>query len=183
MGAERRFRSTCAEATEALGEALGRVLDRGAVVALSGDLGAGKTTFVRGLARGLDVTEPATSPTFTLMQEHEGRVPFFHFDAWMAGREAAFLDSGGSDYLGGEGVAAVEWSERIAEHLPTPRIEVRLQHLSPEERGVRLSVTGPGDGRAALEALLDGLPSISGLVDLSSASGEPPGPTSVHGGA
>ena len=89
----RTFRSRSAEETAALGEALGRRLGQGAVIALDGELGAGKTVFVQGLARGLGVEEPVTSPSFTLMHEHAGRLTLHHFDAWMTGREVAFLEA------------------------------------------------------------------------------------------
>ena len=160
--AARAFLAPSPEATEALGESLGRGLGAGAVVALLGELGAGKTTFVRGLARGLEVEEPVTSPTFTLMQEHAGRVPLHHFDAWMAAREEAFLESGGAELLGGEGVAAVEWADRLLAWLPVPRIEVELRHVQAGPGGadtgrrevlVRLVLppgapAGPGRGSA-----------------------------------
>ena len=151
------------EATEALAERLGRHLSAGAVVALIGDLGAGKTAFARGVACGLDVADPLTSPTFTLMQEYEGRVPLYHFDAWMDGREALFLEGGGADYLGGGGVALVEWADRVEGYLPAPRLEVRLEHRGEAQRAIELGlvpgtpesvcVALRGAARAALEAL------------------------------
>ena len=181
----RRFRSTSPEATESLGEALGRSLTAaGAVVALNGELGAGKTTLVRGLARGLGVRQPITSPTFALMHEALGRLPFFHFDAWMAGRESAFLEGGGADYLGGEGVAVVEWADRIAGLLPSPRLEVRLSHLAPDERRLELAIvpaalgSGPRAGalQTALEALLSRIEAAPGLDPVSPVSrGDSPG--------
>ena len=159
----RRVRSESPEATEALGEALGHHLGPGCVVALAGELGAGKTVLVRGLARGLGVEEAITSPTFTLMHEFEGRCPLYHFDAWMAGREALFLDGGGAEYLGGDGVAVVEWADRVAEWLPLPHLEVRLEHRAPEVRRLTLRLVGPADGprgealrRALWTALPDG---------------------------
>ncbi len=131
MGAERTLRSWVSAdpaTTEALGEALGRILRAGDVVALDGDLGAGKTTFVRGLARGLDVTEDVSSPTFILMNTYSGRVPLYHLDAWMADRGDAFLAEGGAEWLGGEGVAVVEWAERVRSWLPADCLWVRLAH-------------------------------------------------------
>lgn len=138
----RRFRSYFEEATERLGEQLGHWLPRGALVALDGELGSGKTTFVRGLARGLGVPETPTSPSFVLMQEYLGRMPFYHFDAWMAGREALFLQGGGAEYLEGDGVAAVEWGARIESFLPRPRIAVRFAHHAEHAREVELQVLG-----------------------------------------
>jgi len=179
MAPERAFHSHSVEATEALGEALGRGLDAGAVVALVGELGAGKTALARGLARGLDVAEGATSPTFTLMHEHAGRVPLYHFDAWMAGREATFLEGGGSDYLGGDGVAVVEWAERVEAWLPLPRLELRLAHLGPEERLLELRVIGTGAAAGALEAALEALEPGPELLEVSPRGSEPPGAASV----
>ncbi len=175
----RRFVSRSVEATERLGEDLGRGLGPGALVALEGDLGSGKTALVRGLARGLGVTDEARSPTFTLMQEHAGRVPFYHFDAWMAGREALFLQGGGSEYLEGEGVAAVEWAERIEPFLPRPRLAVRLAHRTPEEREIVVGVLGveghaPPARRAlekSLHAALSSLASAEGLEELPGEGG------------
>ena len=104
--------------TEALGEELARRLEPGAVVAFSGDLGAGKTAFVRGMARGLGIGERVTSPTFTIVNEYEGgRLPMFHFDMYRLGSADELYDIGWEDYLVRGGVCAVEWSENIREAL------------------------------------------------------------------
>ena len=104
--------------TESLGEELARRLEPGAVVAFSGDLGAGKTAFVRGMARGLGIGERVTSPTFTIVNEYEGgRLPLFHFDMYRLGSEDELYDIGWEDYLVRGGVCAVEWSENIREAL------------------------------------------------------------------
>lgn len=176
--AGRAFQSTSPEATVALGRALGAGLFPGAVVALVGELGGGKTTLVRGLAAGLGVRDAVTSPSFTLMHEYEGPVPLFHFDAWMAGRETGFLEDGGADYLGGDGVAVVEWADRIEALLPRPYLRVTLAHRSPAERRLELAVlpAAPGAGpreleaQAALEALLAALEPLPGLSAVSPVS-------------
>lgn len=129
-------RSPAPEVTEALGEALGRSLPAGSVLALVGELGAGKTCLVRGLARGLGLVSEVTSPTFTRMVEHEGERPLFHFDAWREGSRELLADAG--EVLQGAGIAAVEWADRVAGFLPRPRLELRLAHLGPEARGVEL---------------------------------------------
>ena len=131
MGAPERtgFRllSRSAEATEGGGGALGRLLLPDSVVALDGDLGAGKTTFVRGLARGLGLEEGVSSPTYVLMQAHEGgRLPLYHFDAWMEGREKALFLDGGDHWLRAGGVAVVEWAERVEPWLPSEGLLLRF---------------------------------------------------------
>jgi len=145
MAAELRVRSTSAQATEALAEGLGRRARPGLVIALTGDLGSGKTTFVRGLARGLDCEEPVSSPTYTLMHEYPGRLTLFHFDAWMEQREKSYLLDGGSVFLAGSGVAVVEWAERVADDLPEPRVEIDLHHVGPDVRELVLRVRGDDD--------------------------------------
>lgn len=112
------YRTASEAETEALGEALGRTLSPGAVVAFTGDLGAGKTAFTRGLARGLDIRERVTSPTFTIVNEYEGgRLPLFHFDMYRLGSSDELFDIGWEDYLRRGGVCAVEWSEKVADAL------------------------------------------------------------------
>ena len=100
--------------TEAVGAALARVLQPGTVIAYRGDLGAGKTAFTRGLARGLGVQEGVTSPTYTIVNEYlGGRMPLFHFDMYRLGSEDELFDIGWDDYLDRGGVCAVEWSENV----------------------------------------------------------------------
>ena len=152
MAAELAWTTASAEETEALGEALGRVLPAGAVVALRGELGSGKTTLVRGLARGLGIPQGVASPTYTLMQAHEGgRLALYHYDAWMEGREKALLADGAGEWLGREGVSVVEWADRVAPWLPMPRIEIDLVPLAPQARRItlRLLSAPEGGGRAA----------------------------------
>ena len=112
------------EQTEALGEALGRKLQPGAVVAYFGGLGMGKTAFTRGLARGLGCTERVTSPTFTIVNEYPGRIPLCHFDMYRLESSDALFDIGWEDYLAGGGVCAVEWSELVEDALPPESIRV-----------------------------------------------------------
>lgn len=141
---ERRFHSPSAEATEALGAALAERLEPGWVIALCGELGAGKTCFARGVARGLGVREPVTSPTYTLMHSYEGRWPVHHLDAWMEGRGKAFLTDGGSEWLRTSGIALVEWAERVEPWLPLPRLEVLLQHRARDQRSIAIRVLAAG---------------------------------------
>lgn len=104
--------------TEQVGEALAHTLAPGAVVAFTGDLGAGKTAFVRGMARGLGIDSRVTSPTFTIVNEYEGgRLPLFHFDMYRLASAEELFDIGWEDFLRREGVCAVEWSENVSEAL------------------------------------------------------------------
>ena len=112
--------------TEALGARLAPRLEPGTVIAFTGDLGAGKTAFTRGLARGLGVTERVTSPTFTIVNEYEGgRLPLFHFDLYRLGSSDELFDIGWEDYLSRGGVCAVEWSENAALEEDTVSVEIR----------------------------------------------------------
>ncbi len=132
-----RFITNTPEETEALGARLARALEPGAVVAFTGDLGAGKTAFVRGLARGLGVQDRVTSPTFTIVNEYEGgRLPLFHFDLYRLGSADELFDIGWEDYLARGGVCAVEWSERMEELLEPGTIRVDLRRGEDESRRV-----------------------------------------------
>jgi tRNA threonylcarbamoyladenosine biosynthesis protein TsaE len=167
MAADRkRFRSLSTEATEQLARTLGESFEGGELIALDGELGAGKTAFVRGLARGLGIEGPVSSPTFTLMQEYEGRLLLRHFDAWMESRERSFLADGGSDALEDGAVCAIEWSERIADWLPEPYLRIALAHLALEERRIELEVVGAGPAADRLRAALDALGPIPELEPL-----------------
>lgn len=124
--------------TEALGEALGRILPPGAVIAYRGDLGAGKTAFTRGLARGLGANEQVTSPTYTIVNEYlSGRMPLFHFDMYRLGNSDELFDIGWEDYLERQGVCAVEWSENVADAL-SGAITVMLEKTGEDTRRIVL---------------------------------------------
>ena len=116
------------EDTEDIGARLAEQLEPGAVVAFTGDLGAGKTAFTRGLARGLGIPDRITSPTFTIVNEYEGgRLPLFHFDLYRLGSSDELFDIGWEDYLSRGGVCAVEWSENVADALEEDAIRVDLR--------------------------------------------------------
>ena len=133
------------EDTEALGEKLAMQLKPGAIVAYTGDLGAGKTAFTRGLARGLGITEPVTSPTYTIVNEYlSGRMPLFHFDMYRLGSSEELFDIGWEDYLARGGVCAVEWSENVMDAMENA-IFVRIQSLGDNDR--EITIEG-GDGVA-----------------------------------
>ena len=160
------------ELTEALGAELATRLRPGDVVALEGDLGTGKTCFVRGVARGLGVVGPVTSPTFTLMHVYEGRMSVYHLDAWMTERGEAFLEDGGAEWLTAEGVALVEWAERVEEWLPPERFEVRLEHRGEGKRGVELRWLGRG---RRLEGVGTGLRGAGGAGPRGTGGADPRG--------
>lgn len=132
------FETHSPEQTEALGEALGKVLSPGAVVAYTGDLGAGKTAFTRGLAKGLGASEPVTSPTYTIVNEYlSGRIPLFHFDMYRLGSSEDLFDIGWEDYLERGGVCALEWSENVADALENP-IRVQLEKTGESSRKITI---------------------------------------------
>ena len=135
------------EETEALGAALAKTLQPGTVIAYTGDLGAGKTAFTRGLARGLGIREPVTSPTYTIVNEYlSGRLPLFHFDMYRLSCSDDLFDIGWEDYLERGGVCAVEWSENVADAM-ADAIQIRIEKTGEDSR--RISVEG-GIGLADL---------------------------------
>ena len=126
--------------TEAVAEKLARVLRPGAVIAYRGDLGAGKTAFTRGLARGLGCDDMVTSPTYTIVNEYlSGRMPLFHFDMYRLGSADDLWDIGWEDYLDRGGVCAVEWSENVEEALDRC-ILVNIEKIGDESR--RITIEG-----------------------------------------
>ena len=133
--------------TEAVGEKLAQILRPGTVIAYKGDLGAGKTAFTRGLARGLGCADPVTSPTYTIVNEYlSGRMPLFHFDMYRLRSADDLWDIGWEDYLDRGGVCAVEWSENVAEAMEDA-MTVRIEKTGEESR--RITVEG-GEGFASV---------------------------------
>ncbi|HIS65751.1 MAG TPA: tRNA (adenosine(37)-N6)-threonylcarbamoyltransferase complex ATPase subunit type 1 TsaE [Candidatus Avoscillospira avistercoris] len=126
--------------TERLGAALARYLLPGDVLAYTGDLGAGKTAFTRGLAAGLGITDRVTSPTYTVVNEYlNGRLPLFHFDMYRLHSADELFDIGWEDYLTRGGVCAVEWSENVEDALEDPiRVELRKVDDDPEQRVISI---------------------------------------------
>jgi tRNA threonylcarbamoyladenosine biosynthesis protein TsaE len=134
-----RIDSHSAAATEAVGARVAARLEPGDVVVVSGEVGAGKTTLIRGACRALGIEEPVTSPTFTIGQRYRGgRLPVSHLDLYrlesLEGEDPALLD----DYLGPGGVAFVEWPAVGSERLGRPALEIRLEHAGGEERRVEI---------------------------------------------
>jgi tRNA threonylcarbamoyladenosine biosynthesis protein TsaE len=125
--------------TELLGEKFGRAADHGSVIALSGDLGAGKTQFVKGLARGLGISARVHSPTFTLMNEYGGgRLKLFHLDLYRLETRAQILSAGLEEFFQPDGVSVIEWAERIADcELRIANLKnVRIKILNESERKI-----------------------------------------------
>ena len=124
--------------TEAVGAALGRIIPAGTVLAYRGDLGAGKTAFTRGLARGLGYNEPVTSPTYTIVNEYlGGRLPLFHFDMYRLHSSDDLWDIGWDDYLERGGICAVEWSENVDDAMENA-VYVTIEKTGEESRRITL---------------------------------------------
>ena len=140
------FITSSPEETEKIGAALAKILAPGTVIAYRGELGAGKTAFTRGLARGLGCTDMVTSPTYTIVNEYlNGRMPLFHFDMYRLASADDLWDIGWDDYLERGGVCAVEWSENVAEALEEP-ITVTIEKTGPGSR--RITIEGVNDHAA-----------------------------------
>ena len=132
------FITNCPEETEALGERLAKILTPGTILAYRGDLGAGKTAFTRGLARGLDCREQVTSPTYTIVNEYlGGRLPLFHFDMYRLHSSDDLFDIGWDDYLDRNGICAVEWSENVADAMEDP-ITVTIEKIGENARRITI---------------------------------------------
>ncbi len=117
-----------AKETFALGEAIGQNASAGDVYTLSGDLGTGKTVLSQGIAAGLGISEPVSSPTFTILQEyHDGRLPLYHFDVYRIGDESEMDEIGFEDYVYGDGVSLIEWAELVSGILPEKRTEILIE--------------------------------------------------------
>ena len=143
------------EETAGWGRKLGRLLEAGDVVALIGELGAGKTALAQGIARGLGVPQDTyiASPTFTLINEYRGRVPLYHLDFYRIDHPSECVQLGLEDYLGGAGVALIEWADKIASLLPGDHLAIRLAHMDDTTRRALLCATG--DRSAALLRALE----------------------------
>lgn len=124
--------------TEAAGERFGRTLPDGAVVALYGDLGAGKTAFVRGMAKGMGIDARVSSPTFTIVNEYLGVRELYHFDMYRLGSSEELFDIGWEDYLSRGGVCAVEWSENVTDAFEGDEITVRIEKTGDETRKIMI---------------------------------------------
>lgn len=131
------------EETARIGSNLASVLEAGAVILLIGDLGVGKTVFAQGVARGLGVDSPVTSPTYTLVSEYDGRsLPFYHLDLYRLNGDDPFEELGAEEYLSADGVTAIEWPEKIQRVWHGDCITVTLEHLVGDSRRIEIQSAG-----------------------------------------
>ncbi|WP_214824329.1 tRNA (adenosine(37)-N6)-threonylcarbamoyltransferase complex ATPase subunit type 1 TsaE [Exiguobacterium sp. s28] len=126
--------------TQAVAEKLATLVKAGTVITLDGDLGAGKTTFTQGFGKGLGVTRNVNSPTFTIMKQYQGRLPLYHMDVYRL--EDTGDDIGLEEYINGDGVAIVEWSNLIESSLPTERLAITIERVGDEERQLTFAPVG-----------------------------------------
>jgi tRNA threonylcarbamoyladenosine biosynthesis protein TsaE len=140
-----RVTVSCAsvEATQALGGRIARLATPGTILALSGDLGAGKTCFIQGLAAGLGVEGPVTSPTFIMVAEHAGRLPLYHVDLYRTESLGEIRRLGLEEMLDGAGVTAIEWAERAEALLPSRTVRVHMRGAGDEPRTVEIAGIPP----------------------------------------
>jgi len=138
----KEFCSHSPEETRELAKRLARLAFPGAVIALWGTLGAGKTAFTQGLALGMDIGEEIASPTFALMHIHQGRLPLYHFDLYRLSGEEDLDTVGADDYWFGRGVSAIEWPQRAGELLPEDRLDVEISVGEGTERTLHLKAHG-----------------------------------------
>jgi len=131
-----------AEATQNIAEKLAALLDSGDVITLEGDLGAGKTTFTKGLAKGLHINKTVNSPTFTIIKEYNGRLPLYHMDVYRV--KDSFEDLGFDEYFDGNGVCVVEWAHLIQDQLPENHLKISLLY---EQENMRKIVFEPNGAR------------------------------------
>ena len=133
-----RIESSGPEETQAAGERLAAALGPGSVVALTGELGAGKTCFVQGLVRGLGAPANATSPTFVLVNEYRGRLPIHHVDTYRVAGADDMVDIGLLEMMDGDGVTIIEWADRVASLLPERAVHVTIEGVGDEPRTITL---------------------------------------------
>ncbi|THE09630.1 tRNA (adenosine(37)-N6)-threonylcarbamoyltransferase complex ATPase subunit type 1 TsaE [Bacillus timonensis] len=135
-----KFISNTSEATENFSYSLAKKLGPGDVITLEGDLGAGKTTFTKGLAKGLGITRTVNSPTFTIIKEYHGRIPLYHMDVYRL--EHSDEDLGFDEYFEGDGVTVVEWAHLIEDRLPIDRLTIKIEHEGDTKRTITVMPSG-----------------------------------------
>lgn len=153
------FETSSPEQTEEAGFILAGLLSKGTLVALHGDLAAGKTCFVRGMARCFAQHAPVHSPTFTLVNQYGSDMPLYHLDLYRLGGPDELADLGYEEVFDSEGVCVVEWAERAGDLLPAQRIDIYLSHAGGDQRRLEFNSLGvelPGDFEASLRTMLAG---------------------------
>ncbi len=131
------------EETILIGSDLATILSAGTVILLSGELGAGKTVFAQGVAAGLGVAAPVTSPTYTLVSEYQGRlIPFYHMDLYRLGGGDPFEELGAEEYVHSDGVTAIEWPEQVRSRWRGDCLTVSIKHLGGDSRKIEMAGTG-----------------------------------------
>ena len=128
--------------TKEIGYKLGNLLTPGSVICLIGDLGSGKTTMTQSLAKALEVDDYITSPTFTIVNEYEGKMPLYHFDVYRLSEAEEIYEVGYEDYLNSGGIILIEWADIIKSELPKEYIEIKLFYHEDETREVELRYVG-----------------------------------------
>ncbi|MEG0640990.1 MAG: tRNA (adenosine(37)-N6)-threonylcarbamoyltransferase complex ATPase subunit type 1 TsaE [Clostridium sp.] len=132
------IRANSEEETIILGERIGKHLKPGDIITLNGDLGAGKTHFTKGIAKGLSVDDYVTSPTFTIVNEYRGDIPVYHFDVYRIEDVCEMYEIGFDEYLFGEGVCIIEWSDMVAELLPEDTIDIIIRKIDDNTRDIEI---------------------------------------------
>jgi tRNA threonylcarbamoyladenosine biosynthesis protein TsaE len=146
------LKTNTTEGTIGVAERLAALLEPGNVITLEGDLGAGKTTFTKGLAIGLGIDRTLSSPTFTIVKEYEGRLPLYHMDVYRL--ENSDEDIGFEEYFNGNGITVIEWAQYIEDFLPTDRLNIMIKYL---DEGSRLLIFEPSGShyKQIVEALIE----------------------------
>lgn len=153
-----KFVSESPDVTRKLGYQLGECIKPGTVLCLDGDLGAGKTLFVQSLAKGLEINEDVTSPTFNLMNIYEGRLPLYHFDLYRLEQEYELEDIGFYDYVSTyDGVVVIEWANKFSQCLPEDYILINIDRIENEENKRCISVTQVGSALEDMYKEVEGL--------------------------
>ena len=135
-----KIRTTSLEQTQDIAYKIGKWVSNGMILTLEGDLGAGKTTFTKGLAKGLGINRNVNSPTFNIIKEYQGRIPLYHMDVYRL--ESGGDDIGLDDYLFGDGVCVIEWASRIEDSLPMERLDIKIFREGENQRCIELTPIG-----------------------------------------
>jgi len=138
-----RYNTESVEETSRIGEQLGRLLSRGNIICLSGDLGAGKTAFTQGIAKGLEVLDYVTSPTYTIINEYEGKLPLYHFDVYRLNNVEEMYELGYEEYFFGDGVVVLEWADIVRDIIPGERLWITILNTKGDNsREIIMEPTG-----------------------------------------